>query len=362
MMEENNIVQHEKSLLEIIGFLIVGRKVIFISTSVFFVFAIVQIFYSNNEYVSKSRLLSENGGVATSNISSLANLAGISLPNKTTNSNDLDPAIYSSVLESTPFLLSILNEKVVTERGEKVLFKDYLNSLKSGNIWLEMGNAVLGLPDSILSLFESSNDIKVGMKLNKSQVRYLKLTSSENRATAVFRKRVKVDIKDRFVDFSVTLPDPKLSAEINLLVTDKLVNYVIKYKTAKRVRDLDFLEERTSEARKNFLKAQSSLLNNQDNSLGLIFESGHARQDQLKAQYDLYFNIYNNLLNQLEQSKIQLKESTPVFTDFEPVILPSSPTNSSSLLIIFLHTIFGFILGVIILITKKIARYILVSI
>ncbi len=361
-MEENNIVQHEKSFLEIIRFLIIGRRTIFISSSVFFLFALIQIIYSNNEYVSKSRLLSENGGVATSNISGLANLAGINLPNRPSNSNDLDPSIYSSVLESTPFLLSVLNEKVVTQNGEKVLFKEYLNSLKSGNIWLEIGNGILAISDLIFSLFEGGNDIKVGIKPNNSQVRYLKLTSTENRATAVFRKRVKVDIKDRFVDFSVTLPDPKLSAEVNLLVTDKLVSYVVKYKTAKRVRDLYFLEERTSEAKKNFLKAQSALLNNQDNSLGLIFETGHARQDQLKAQYDLYFNIYNNLLNQLEQSKIQLKESTPVFTDFEPVVLPSSPTNSSSLLIIFLHTIFGIMLGVIILIAKKMTGYILASI
>ena len=87
--------------------------------------------------------------------------------------------------------------------------------------------------------------------------------------------------------------------------------------------------------------------------MGLIFESGRASQDQLKAQYELHFSIYNNLANQLEQAKIQLKENTPIFTEFEPVVQPSYPSNSSSILIIFLYLIFGIMFGSLILVSQK---------
>ncbi len=65
----------------------------------------------------------------------------------------------------------------------------------------------------------------------------------------------------------------------------------------------------------------------------------------MSAEFNLAFNIYNKLAQQLEQLKIQLKKETPLFTEFEPVTIPLDKSEPSIPGIIVKYIALGIVFG-----------------
>jgi uncharacterized protein involved in exopolysaccharide biosynthesis len=261
----------------------------------------------------------------------------------------MDPGMYPSILESSVFLSDLINEKFyIEELGRDISLLDYLSGYKKENIISKGLLFLFNIPSYIFSFLkpETNNGIKLASSYIYRGVKITTPSPQEQLVINQLKKRIKVSSKDRFIDLSVNMPEARLSAEVNNVVTGKLIDYLVSYKTAKRKSDMLFLEKRTEEARRKFVNAQSALAGYQDSNFGLIFQRGKARQDQLKAQFDLYFGIYNTLAGQLEQARIHLKENTPVFSEFEPVTIPDHPSSPEPVKIIIAFTVVGFISGV----------------
>jgi uncharacterized protein involved in exopolysaccharide biosynthesis len=344
----NNMRDDERSVIELIFVFYTNRRVIYFTTGIAFIVSLFVAFTIPVEFTSKARLLTENTLSNTSTISGLAGLAGINLPIEKNNAS-MDPGMYPSILESSVFLSDLINEKFyIEELGRDISLLDYLSGYKKENIISKGLLFLFNIPSYIFSFLkpETNNGIKLASSYIYRGVKITTPSPQEQLVINQLKKRIKVSSKDRFIDLSVNMPEARLSAEVNNVVTGKLIDYLVSYKTAKRKSDMLFLEKRTEEARRKFVNAQSALAGYQDSNFGLIFQRGKARQDQLKAQFDLYFGIYNTLAGQLEQARIHLKENTPVFSEFEPVTIPDHPSSPEPVKIIIAFTVVGFISGV----------------
>ena len=78
----------------------------------------------------------------------------------------------------------------------------------------------------------------------------------------------------------------------------------------------------------------------------MIFQSIQTQESVLQNNFILYSGIYNQLVAQLEQAKIQLKKDSPLFTVVEPVYIPDQVAVDNSKIVSYL--IKGFLLGLII--------------
>jgi uncharacterized protein involved in exopolysaccharide biosynthesis len=68
----------------------------------------------------------------------------------------------------------------------------------------------------------------------------------------------------------------------------------------------------------------------------------------LEAEFNLSFQLYSTLKQELENAKIELKKETPIFTSFEKAIVPNAPSNSSPFKIFIICVFIGSFLGLIV--------------
>ena len=101
------------------------------------------------------------------------------------------------------------------------------------------------------------------------------------------------------------------------------------YKTQKQIDNITFIQKRFEEAKYKYEQSQKNLANYKDNSLGIIFQSSQTREQILNNEMSVAFNIYNQLTVQLEQSKLDLKRESPVFSFLEPIKIPESTTSGN---------------------------------
>ena len=78
----------------------------------------------------------------------------------------------------------------------------------------------------------------------------------------------------------------------------------------------------------------------------MISRQAMTKEEQLQLEFNLTFNIYNTLKQELEQSTIQLKRETPVFTIMEKASVPLGPSKPNKPLIIVFSMFLGFLVGV----------------
>ena len=129
---------------------------------------------------------------------------------------------------------------------------------------------------------------------------------------------------------SVELGEPLLSAQVAQSVVDLLQQYVINYKTEQVRQNLEFIEERYQEKKEEYEAAQKAFLEYKDRHRNMISERIDVEYQLLSDAYDVASTVYKGLAQQVEQSKIQVKEETPAFSIIEPVLIPlkkSSPNK-----------------------------------
>ena len=115
------------SIIEIITAIINKRKLIIKTVATFFITGILFSLLSTNIYESSSSFYPhyENIDQGSSNLASLAGLAGINLDNETSN---IPPTLYPEIIQSIEFKLKILDEKVYYNEGY-IEYREYLLEL-----------------------------------------------------------------------------------------------------------------------------------------------------------------------------------------------------------------------------------------
>lgn len=351
------VLQNEEiSLSDLFQLFYEKRKIIFVTVFAVVLLGLLKSCTSPTEYESIAIKLSEakTDQNEMGQLGGLAGLAGINLSSVGGGNNitTFSPDLYPKLLASKPFLLDLINEEFFfVSMNKKMTLKDYYLDERPGDIVTKGFEFIIGIPYLIISIFDSEPEFSAELGENKepSSENYLKITPEEDYVIAKIKEKIKIESEERIITLSVRMPEPMIAAEFNNIVFDKILDYVSSYKIGKQKNSLVFIEESTKEAEEKFKKAQINLASFRDSNQGIISQRARTKEEQLEAEFNLSFEIYSTLKQELENSKIELKRETPIFTTFEEAIIPNGPSNSSPIKIILISMFGGLFLGVMII-------------
>jgi uncharacterized protein involved in exopolysaccharide biosynthesis len=346
---ENSSYSDKISYLELIQLVVAKKKILVYTLLVFLLGGILVVLTSPVEYVSSATTISESeeGDIAGLNrLGGLAGMAGINLP--TASSSTFSPGMYPDVISSRSFLLSLIDEEFFFEtKGQEMSLKEYYLEERPGNIISKTLRFIFGLPTKILNLFSpgkpgASSDLPIEKPTEKD---FLRTTSADEYVIGQLRKRINIDNENRLMTLNVKGPEPLISAQLNSIVLNRLIAYVTEYKTDKQRINLEFVEERTKEAEQKFKDAQLALALFRDSNQGIVTQKARTREEFLQAEFNIAFNVYNTLKQDEEQARIQLKKETPVFTTFEPAVVPLGNAEPNTPFILIIAIFLGLFIG-----------------
>jgi uncharacterized protein involved in exopolysaccharide biosynthesis len=206
-----------------------------------------------------------------------------------------------------------------------------------------------GLPGKIIGWIKGKPKNQQTVIGNRQPVPF-KLTPEESDFTSAMGSCIKTKqggsgLANTLV-ISIEMQDPQVAALLADSVVKCLTHYIIDYRTQKAKTDLKFAEERHAEAETKYISSQRALAAYSDQNKNVIFATAHAEEERLQAEYNLAFNIYNGLSQQLEQAKIKVQENTPVFKIMEPAKVPLEKSKPRTSLILVVMMFLGGLVGV----------------
>jgi len=313
---------------------------------------IVFLFFTPKEYESEITVLVESKD--NSNMSGimqqfggLAGLSGL----KSSNTEILPQDLYPTIIASTPFLIDILNSKIEKSQPDsnntlKYYFEEKIQD-KPLSVIIDYS---IGLPNKIFSYNEKKSKSTIA-----KQIPY-NLSRHENNLINSLKNRISAEEgeNENTIKIKVKMQDPQLAANLIDTILNQLTFYIVDYKTQKQKNNLDFLLERQFEAEKKLKEAQYALATYRDKNKNIILASVQSSEQFLQSNYDIAFNVYNNLSIQVEQAKLKVKENTPVFKIIEPAKVPISKSSPKTIATVFTMVVIGIIISLLILSFRKI--------
>ena len=156
---------------------------------------------------------------------------------------------------------------------------------------------------------------------------------------------ITLDDKRGYITLTANMPEPVAAAQLAQAAFDILQKYITKFKIEKVQSDLDFVQERYDEAKRNFDEVQARRAKLRDANMNTTRYSALAELEKLDAEYALRQGVYNSLAQRVEQAKINVKETTPVLTIINPVTIPRQKSKPRRAMILFAFTFLGVVAG-----------------
>lgn len=323
-------------------------------TAVFFVIGIFIAFASLKEYKSEVKLLPEissrEGGASglIRQFGSIGSLTGIDISGLSGFSaiDAISPKLYPEVIKSKPFLYQLLYTEVKIPSLDTVAtIFNYLSDLRKKSVFEYLEKYTIGLPGTLMLLVRKDH---LGIQLTELQNDELfVVTPEQDLILKELNSRLKsnVDQKTGIISISAEFPDAILAAQITDQAYKFLTDYITDYRLEKVNKNLNFIRELHSNSENDFKKAQNELAAYRDKNKNIISASVKSEEERLQAKYNLAFNVYNNLSQQLEQAKIKVQEETPVFKVLNPVQVMNKKSKPKRMLIMSVMIIAGVVVG-----------------
>ncbi len=324
------------------------RRVIIYTTLVTTIIGLLVALFSPVKYTASATLLPQAEGKSNlGNLGGLASLAGINLSAMMGDATGIQPELYPRVVNSFPFLEELIHQSFNFEDETAPVS---LYEKRTADSIPGLGSTIvkytLRLPWTLKNALTGKD--QPDTKTQKNSDNQLKTLSAkemqviEGTANAIF---VKVDNKTGLVSINVELEEPLLTAQVTQKTVSLLQKYIINYKT-KQVRDnLEFIEARHAEKKREFEAAQRAFFEYRDRHRNMVTERADVRYQELSDAYDLAAEVYRNLAQQREQAEIAVKKETPAFSVIEPVKVPLEKSAPRRSFILVMSVFMGGFLG-----------------
>lgn len=341
--------EQEIDLVEVIRKLWRNRKLILKVTVAFMILGVLVALFSAKEYTAGSTLVPQSSDKKIGgSLSGLAAMVGINLGDMT-GGEVLSPKIYPKVLASIPFQKDIMYTRVKFEDfDEPVTVLDYYTNEEYQRF--SLGKTIvkytIGLPGVILKAIRGEQPEPEFSGSAENQIQ--SLSKDEKKCIDILKDKINLNLneKDGYVQLSVDMPDAWSAAQLAERVQVLLQKYITEFKIEKVQSNLDFVQGRYDEAKRDFEQVQEERAIFRDANKNLISAKAQTEQEKLDTRYNLTLSIYTELAKQLEQAKIQVKETTPVFTIVDPVTVPIERSKPKRALICILFTFLGGFAGI----------------
>ena len=340
--------EQEIDLVEIIRKLWTNKKLIIRVTVVSMVLGVLVALLSAKEYTAGCTMVPQtsdkNGGGSVTRLLSQFGMGSIESVGAV-----LSPKVYSKILGSVPFRKEVMYTPLRFEKWDEpiTLVEYYTDSLYRK---FSLGQAILkytvGLPGVLLDAIRGKQEEPDYPEEVAGP--YLERYSLEEYACSkMIENIVTLDLndKDGYLSLTVAMPEPYVAAQLAEKIQMLLQKYITEFKVEKVQSNLDFVQERYDEAKREFEQIQGERAAFRDANKNITSARALTEQEKLDTRYNLALGVYSELAKQLEQAKIQVKETTPILTVVDPVSIPIERSKPKRGLICIMFTFLGLCVG-----------------
>lgn len=348
----NNIPEEKEiDLVELIRLMWLNRWLVIKITGVAMVLGLMVALFSKKEYTASCDIVlqSSTSGSTSSSMSSLAALAGINIGQMQNNVRALSPYVYENILNSTSYRKELMYTVMDFEKADRpVSFYEYFTSeeFNKPGVMDYVKKYTIGLPGVIIGAIRGPQPESEASAVEEGSA-IETLTSEEASCVSLLSKAVVITLDDKkgYITITANMPEPVAAAQLAQAAFDILQKYITKFKIEKVQSDLDFVQERYDEAKRNFEEVQARRAKLRDANMNTTRYSALAELEKLDAEYALRQGVYNSLAQRVEQAKINVKETTPVLTVINPVTVPRQKSKPRRAMILFAFTFLGAVAG-----------------
>ena len=347
----NNIPEEQEiDLIELIQRMWVNRWLIVKVTAVFMVLGVLVALFSAKVYTASCDVVPQTSKSGpSSSMSSLAALAGINL-NAAQSAESLSPNVYENIMGSTTFRKELMQTMIDFEEvGHPVSFFDYYTSeeYNKPGVLSYVKKYTIGLPFTILNAIRGEQPEPdysgVGGDSNAIET----ISKDEYDAMTILGESIalSLDEKKGYVTITANMPEAVAAAQLAQATLTLLQKYITEFKIEKVQSNLDFVQERFDEAKRNFEDVQARRARLRDANMNTSRYSARTELERLDAEYTLAQGVYTSLAQQVEQAKISVKETAPILTVIKPVTVPYKKSKPQRAMILFAFTFLGAVAG-----------------
>jgi uncharacterized protein involved in exopolysaccharide biosynthesis len=331
-----------------------GRKFVIKSAVIAAVIGILVAILTPNTYTASSMFTPNSSGsspAGASGLKGLASLAGINIGSSMEGAKEISPMLYGKILESYTFKKELL-EAPIKNLEDVTSLRDFFEQEASSSTFLgTVKEYTVGLPSKIIGWFksdtkESSLQSVDGMNtISEEEFDYFKVIDE--------MLTLNINDKDGYLEISATSKLPQLAAQLVKNGENILQNQIIAIKTKSSLELLAYLEEQYTIKNKLLIDAQDNLANFKDRNLNISRSSFSNAQTRLEAELQVATSVFQNVVTQLEQVKLQVAKDTPVFSFLKPVVVPTEKSAPKRSLIVVIWFFLGVVVSIAYLLAKE---------
>ncbi|WP_425639528.1 Wzz/FepE/Etk N-terminal domain-containing protein [Algoriphagus yeomjeoni] len=346
---------HDFTIVNLVKLIRMKLYLVIVTIVIFMIIGFIYFLTTPPSFVTTSVLLVEaQNSSSPSGLGSLAQAAGISVGGNDNQLATLDPSLYPLILTSKPFLEELMYSKLKSELYEDSVtyFKYMVETRPQNSIY-----KVLRRPSTLYSAPLKVDDSQIKEEIGKKRIQY---DPFEQYALIQIGKRILANSEGRLLTITTEMPEAELSYAFSHLVENLLIEYATKYLLEKQEAQVEYLNAQYLKSEKGFKDAQSALATFRERNQGLYLESMKAIEQNLNAEYNLKFELFRTIAQELELAKIKLNSQKPIFSSIEPAYIANSPSSPKLYLNLGFAIALGFVFGLILIFAVYAREYFLI--
>lgn len=350
LQQQNQFQEEEFDIMALVKRLWEKKAFVIKVTCLFAVFGVFVALFTPKEYTASCVVVPETKGSAfsSSSLGGLAAIAGINL-GASGGGEMISPLMYDKLLKNINLRKELIHTPINWEEYEQpVTILDYYTNpdyAKTSVIGL-VKKYTIGLPFLILNAIRGEED-KESAILTDNASSLTSYTKDELKCIKVFASRFSIfaDKKNGDVTVTARMPEALAAAQVAEAVKNLLQKYVIELKLQKAEINYEYIKQRYDEAKVVFEHKQEEYAKFQDANKVLSTAISKAKEEQMRSEFNVAKDLFNQLTTQLVQAEMKIKEDIPILTVVEPVQVPLESSKPQRIKIIFIWCFLGGVLG-----------------
>ena len=148
------------------------------------------------------------------------------------------------------------------------------------------------------------------------------------------------------------MPTSEYAAKTCINARKILQTIVINTKIKRAKENLNFTQEQLNLKKIEFDEIQNKIAYFEDSNLNIINSKYKNELSKLKAEFQIVNSVYTELSKQLEQSKLQVNQDTPVFSIVKEASMPVLRSSPKRALMVLIFGLLGLFTSVIYVVAK----------
>lgn len=350
VQQQNNFEEEEIDIMAIILRLWEKRWFIIKVTCVFAVLGVFVAIFTPKEYTASCVVVPETkgGAFSASSLGGLAAMAGINL-GASSGGEMLSPLMYDKLMKNIDLRKELMQTPINWEEYEEpITILDYYTNpdYAKTSVMGVVKKYTIGLPFTILNAIRGEQE-KAEMQLPADGPKLSAYTQDELKCIKAFAGQYSVmaDKKNGDVTISARMPEALAAAQVVDAVQNLLQKYVIELKLQKAEVNYEYIKQRYDEAKVVFEQKQEEYAKFQDANKVLTSALSKAKEEQMRSEFNVAKDLFNQLTTQLVQAEMKIKEDIPILTVVEPVQVPLERSKPQRVKILFIWCFLGGVLG-----------------